>query len=902
MLRLPFFCLFLFILNGMGSISHAAPPANDLFINRIPITGTYPLSVNGTNREATIEANEPSGYYTGGKSVWWSWTAPATGETVIELTGNLNLLNVRSYTGTHLPTLNLEAGSEYGAGYLNFHATAGTTYQIVVDSIYGMFEGAFTLTILYPATPPANDLFADGIVFSGSHAKISGSNRGATKELGEPNHASTTGGKSVWYRWTAPISGNFNAFIKGKGPFENRTVLALYTGSPVSALNSVGSVGWANPATVAFTATQGTTYHLAVEGHSTSSVASGDFDLLISQPPTNNAFANAIDLGTASSGTSSSWIDYSTNTEVGEVEHPLVSWHLATKRTLWWRWTAPASGYFNFDTLGADFDTELEVYTGSTLNALTLIAENHDANTTGQSRLALNATLGTTYYIRVSGEKLNDIGTVPLQFSQISTPGNIAQHIALGRAYLQQQNTTALADADAQFSAALAIDANHPEANVLKAITGFARLEQGTAFQTALSGLGMIDANLYGGGYRFPEDSNGKRIATPGTHTSYGVDYLVQTVLPALAVIRSHLDKASTTSFETSLSDTETAMRFVKVDAGDVSLIQASTWALEAVIRLLQTYDAGVSIADLITKDNQGALTAESAIQAFGNLLDVTNTDQRSAFKTALQNANAYYQTGSTHVRTLRTNAADPKFLFPLLVKDQPEEAKLSTYAQQVSNSLNGTTTVAGETLNLSQFISSTHTPLRSRISGLHENKAVASTSPDPTFSGTAPAATQARLNSALKKVGLLHEVTGFGNWASHFLKNASPANQAKDADPDGDMLNNFAEFAFNLDPSQPSSPSHYSTSALATNTADNKSYLNLSFKRRIVRTNISYVVAVSDNLTTWDRTQTQVIQVGLPVANADGQTETVQFRVLADPSVTSRKFIRIEVTDLEQP
>jgi hypothetical protein len=61
----------------------------------------------------------------------------------------------------------------------------------------------------------------------------------------------------------------------------------------------------------------------------------------------------------------------------------------------------------------------------------------------------------------------------------------------------------------------------------------------------------------------------------------------------------------------------------------------------------------------------------------------------------------------------------------------------------------------------------------------------------------------------------------------------------------------------------------------------------------------VNYIVAVSDNLIAWDRTQAQVVQVGPAVPNADGITETVKFRVVADPDITERKFVRVEVVDL---
>ena len=40
-----------------------------------------------------------------------------------------------------------------------------------------------------------------------STAVVTGSNSNATKQVGEPNHAGNAGGKSVWWRWTAPAAG-----------------------------------------------------------------------------------------------------------------------------------------------------------------------------------------------------------------------------------------------------------------------------------------------------------------------------------------------------------------------------------------------------------------------------------------------------------------------------------------------------------------------------------------------------------------------------------------------------------------------------------------------------------------------------------------------------------------------
>jgi len=52
---------------------------------------------------------------------------------------------------------------------------------------------------------------------------------------------------------------------------------------------------------------------------------------------------------------------------------------------------------------GSDFDTLLAVYTGATVNALTLVASNDEFGTNSTSAVSLPAASGTTYHLAVDG-------------------------------------------------------------------------------------------------------------------------------------------------------------------------------------------------------------------------------------------------------------------------------------------------------------------------------------------------------------------------------------------------------------------------------------------------------------------------------------------------------------------
>ena len=120
---------------------------------------------------------------------------------------------------------------------------------------------------LLAAVAPANDDFDYRIALSGNSGGTNGSNLLATKEPGEPDHAGNAGGHSVWWKWTAPATGQLSVDTHGSG-FD--TLLAAYTGSSVSALTAVASNdndGSANGTSGMFLqAHSGTEYEIAVDG------------------------------------------------------------------------------------------------------------------------------------------------------------------------------------------------------------------------------------------------------------------------------------------------------------------------------------------------------------------------------------------------------------------------------------------------------------------------------------------------------------------------------------------------------------------------------------------------------------------------------------------------------------
>jgi hypothetical protein len=127
-------------ISSNAALNIYAAPANDLFANRILVTG-FTNTAYGTNVGAAKESGESNhAGNSGGRSVWWTWIAPTNGTVILDTIGSSFDTLLAVYTGNSVSGLTLVAGDDNSGGNLRsrvvFTATAGTTYQIAVDGSY----------------------------------------------------------------------------------------------------------------------------------------------------------------------------------------------------------------------------------------------------------------------------------------------------------------------------------------------------------------------------------------------------------------------------------------------------------------------------------------------------------------------------------------------------------------------------------------------------------------------------------------------------------------------------------------------------------------------------------------------------------------------------------------------
>src|SRR5205085_4192129 len=100
-------------------------------------------------------------------------------------------------------------------------------------------------------------------VLTNDSGSFSGSNTGATKEAGEPDHAGDAGGRSIWYTWTPTLSGRAQFTTSGS---TFNTLLAACTGSAVGSLTPIASNANGKSSTINFPVAAGVSYKIAVDG------------------------------------------------------------------------------------------------------------------------------------------------------------------------------------------------------------------------------------------------------------------------------------------------------------------------------------------------------------------------------------------------------------------------------------------------------------------------------------------------------------------------------------------------------------------------------------------------------------------------------------------------------------
>lgn len=169
-----------------------------------------------------------------------------------------------SFTAANLPQgLTLNAG-----GLITGVPTSSGMASVNLGATNANGTGVAALALDVLNEPPGADRFADATSIGGVFIRSETSNFGATSEAGEPTHAGQAATGSIWWQWTAPLTGEVQVDTAGSNI---DTVLSVRRGTALNNLTLIGENDDSKPlvsSSVKFLAQARTTYYIAVDGRS----------------------------------------------------------------------------------------------------------------------------------------------------------------------------------------------------------------------------------------------------------------------------------------------------------------------------------------------------------------------------------------------------------------------------------------------------------------------------------------------------------------------------------------------------------------------------------------------------------------------------------------------------------
>lgn len=227
--------------------------------------------------------------------------------------------------------------------------------------------------------------------------------------------------RSLWAKCTP--SSTLDLVVSSSAPLSTDTHnIYVYSGTTLSDLvyvdkTAVNDLG--NITNKQITLTGGTTYFFRI-------AANRDIEADVTvnfapppEPPANDDWIDAIEIDTTTADSVTGTTIAATN-EVGEPASSLDTITTEVERTVWYKFTADATGTIVFTNAASDaLIGSWDVYTGTAVNDLTLVEACVMASDTPQwdSTTTVEVTNGITYYIQVAAVKVEGVSIVESDFA-----------------------------------------------------------------------------------------------------------------------------------------------------------------------------------------------------------------------------------------------------------------------------------------------------------------------------------------------------------------------------------------------------------------------------------------------------------------------------------------------------
>lgn len=381
----------------------------DNFSNRVRIPGTN-SQLAANNSAFTSEPGEPlHAGRPGGRSAWYTWTAPAQGIATFSTAGSAFDTLLAIYTGTNLASLVPVANDDDRGGFFTsqarFAATGGGLYQIAIDGRGGR-QGEFVLA--WQLDPTAQTL---PVILSQPASVTVPTGGTATFNV----VATGTNLAYRWFRNGTAIPGALGPSLVLSGAQATdagRYVVAITNafGRGLESLPAVLEIG---------SLVEARSRDKVEDLYATSDSAGGTAAL--GGRPALVAFGSGMDgfLPVTAGTTASHTLN---NTGAGSAPGEPLHCGVVGGSSRWFGLRAEEDGVMIIDTIGAEIDTVLAVYSAPPtyterfwFEILLVACDDNGAPDGRASQVAFNAHRGTNYAIAVDGVGTTQ-GVIPLHY------------------------------------------------------------------------------------------------------------------------------------------------------------------------------------------------------------------------------------------------------------------------------------------------------------------------------------------------------------------------------------------------------------------------------------------------------------------------------------------------------
>ncbi len=372
------------------------------------LIGALPASISQNTASFTANSADPVHACTGGRdsaTAWFRFVPNFSGVVQINTTGSDYDTVLSAYPGTSSAGAEAACNDDINDYALQsaftLNVTAGQSYLVEVSS-YGAVNAGGNLVL----SLSANDLSAAATPVNALPFTTTQDIGSATSSAGDPVHTCTSSAdsKTVWFRYNAGFTGNLLIDTEGSN---YDTVLSVYNAAaPSSELACNDDTDQDSQSALSLAVISGQSYLIEVSRYHQGS-SSGTLVLNVNG---NDQPSQATPVARVQPG---QFVGAATTS----VSDPgLAACGGPLDKTVWYRYTATASGPIHVSTVGSDYDTVLAVYAGSIPGVEPACNDDIDSNNPGPSALNFNAGAGQSYLILVGDFNFNEgiFGTLNL--------------------------------------------------------------------------------------------------------------------------------------------------------------------------------------------------------------------------------------------------------------------------------------------------------------------------------------------------------------------------------------------------------------------------------------------------------------------------------------------------------